>query len=275
MATHNKITQQEIDLICSQKYTFNELVFLLDRHRETIRRLHHQFNIPLNNPIHERNIYKYKINHHYFKILNRNNAYFLGFISADGSVELRPRNSGVLSIALNIKDEDILCRFKNDIATEAPIKYKISNFNTKIAKIDICSKTIVDDLISLGITPRKSLTLKFPQISSEFYADFIRGYIDGDGCFRFTNKNNNKRLILEILGTKDFLDAIQNIFHTILKITNRNIIQQNNYYILNYYHNDALLIGNWLYNGTNLFLERKYLLWKEAWYKIGFTRKNK
>ena len=42
-------------------------------------------------------------------------------------------------------------------------------------------------LNSYGCTPRKSLTLKFPDRdifkSSDLIRHFIRGYFDGDGCF--------------------------------------------------------------------------------------------
>ena len=39
------------------------------------------------------------------------------------------------------------------------------------------------DLISLGCIPQKSLRLSsLPNIPQEFMCDFIRGFVDGDGC---------------------------------------------------------------------------------------------
>ena len=45
------------------------------------------------------------------------------------------------------------------------------------------AKKIFKDLIKLGVTPRKSLTLKFPTfLNEDLMRHFIRGYFDGDGC---------------------------------------------------------------------------------------------
>lgn len=53
------------------------------------------------------------------------------------------------------------------------------------SRIQISSKTLTADLLKLGCTPRKSLTLKFPNDgifkSNDLIRHFIRGYFDGDG----------------------------------------------------------------------------------------------
>ena len=50
---------------------------------------------------------------------------------------------------------------------------------------NINNEKIYDDLIGLGLTPRKSLTLKFPEIPPIFVRHFIRGCWDGDGSFYY------------------------------------------------------------------------------------------
>lgn len=49
-------------------------------------------------------------------------------------------------------------------------------------------------LINYGCTTRKSLTLKFPNINifknKSYIYDFIRGYVDGDGCLSYSDKNH-------------------------------------------------------------------------------------
>ena len=45
--------------------------------------------------------------------------------------------------------------------------------------------------------------------SKDLIIHFIRGYIDGDGSITNTSRN---KLRIDILGTKEFLSKIQDIF---------------------------------------------------------------
>lgn len=60
---------------------------------------------------------------------------------------------------------------------------------------------------------KKSLTLEFPNEdifeNKELIKHFIRGYIDGDGCISYCDKDH-RHMTLRILGTKEFLDTLQN-----------------------------------------------------------------
>lgn len=62
------------------------------------------------------------------------------------------------------------------------------------------------------VLQKKSLTLKFPNINifenKNLIRHFIRGYIDGDGCISYCDKEH-KHMTLRILGTKDFLNILQ------------------------------------------------------------------
>jgi hypothetical protein len=48
-----------------------------------------------------------------------------------------------------------------------------------------------NDLIDKGIVPNKSLILKPPSISKEYYLPFILGYFDGDGSISKLSQYNN------------------------------------------------------------------------------------
>lgn len=62
--------------------------------------------------------------------------------------------------------------------------------NTEMSKITFNSIKMAQDLNRVGITNKKSLTLKPPLIDEQFFLPFILGYFDGDGSiFQF---NNNK-----------------------------------------------------------------------------------
>lgn len=72
----------------------------------------------------------------------------------------------------------------------------------------------------MGVTPQKSLTLKFPDKSifksEDLIRHFIRGYFDGDGCISYYRHENRNIGIyfkpqLSIIGTKIFLDELLKI----------------------------------------------------------------
>lgn len=71
------------------------------------------------------------------------------------------------------------------------------------------SEHTCNTLSKYGCTPKKSLTLKFPEKSifksEDLIRHFIRGYWDGDGCVSFTYKTH----AINVLGTKEFLLSLK------------------------------------------------------------------
>lgn len=107
---------------------------------------------------------KYKVNAHYFaKIDSEEKAYWIGFITADGTI-VRTRKMGALAIGLAYSDTSHLIKFKKDIGSEHKLYYescrskKKGTFCEKSIIRIVCTK-LVDDLICLGVTPRKSFTI--------------------------------------------------------------------------------------------------------------------
>lgn len=159
---------------------------------------------------------KYFFNEDYFETIDTSDkAYWLGFIYADGYItEKRKYASALLGISLSTKDEDHLIKFNNSINGNIEIKrYKTSSGYKKGSEYSrlICSsEKLANDLIKQGVLPHKSNIIKPPNISSKFYADFIRGYYDGDGSM-WTSKNQTS---IEFLGTRDMLNFIQDVLIT-------------------------------------------------------------
>jgi len=66
-----------------------------------------------------------------------------------------------------------------------------------------------NDLLNLGIVPRKSKILRFPtkeQIPENLIQHYIRGYLDGDGSVQL----HHNCLSISFVGTKEVLIGIQN-----------------------------------------------------------------
>src|SRR5205823_5711894 len=71
----------------------------------------------------------------------------------------------------------------------------------------VTSRRLVADLCDLGVTPRKSLTLRWPQmLPPEFARPYLLGYFDGDG---FTTVSRSQAGYAYprwgLLGTEAFL----------------------------------------------------------------------
>lgn len=124
------------------------------------------------------------------KIDSSNKAYILGLIASDGNIYKRINHQGQLSISLRKKDYELLCNIKNMMSFNSlPVKVYRNQ-----SSIVIVSDTIYNDLIKIGITPNKhkDIDIKNIKIPYKYYADFIRGYFDGDGSIS-VNKSNNKK----------------------------------------------------------------------------------
>lgn len=130
----------------------------------------------------------------YFSIIDTSEkAYLLGIIQTDGNVRITNRNAA-LTITQH-KDyawyiEDMLLDFSDKVC------------NTKdrnCRQLQIGSKTIVNDLINIGIAPNKTkvqtddnINTLWDSIPEEFKGDFIRGCIDGDGYVTFFTQKDAK-----------------------------------------------------------------------------------
>ena len=141
-----------------------------------------------------------KINDHYFDVIDTSlKAYFLGFIFADGWLINSPINRNYeLGMELKSEDRYVLERLNEELGgqnivyhskpTEKIIDGRLAHKGHS-DYIRIYSKNVVQGLINNGVVPNKTQKDIYPIIDDEFFFDFLRGYIDGDGCF-YTNRNH-------------------------------------------------------------------------------------
>lgn len=222
----------------------------------------------------------YKYNENLFEEIDtQESAYWLGFLYADGCVYENGKNMA-LEISLARKDEEHLVKFLKFIDGDIRIRRKAVVCDEKeceVSRISVCSTKMCKDLIELGCTPRKSLTLKFPSediVPKKFIPDFIRGYFDGDGCISFlTNGNKLTSSLVSFIGTKDFLNGIYNNMVKAGIPVKYNVRKQGNAYEIRIYGRDKITeIYNYFYKRENcVFLTRK----KEKFEKyIDFIKEN-
>lgn len=135
-----------------------------------------------------------KINENYFDTINNENAYWLGFLFADGNIRKGQNNGWVLSLGLSNKDHNHLELFKKCLQSEHEIKIRDHGLSKnkkqlKQSRLRFSRKKIIDDLKKHGMLPQKTERLKIPNIDKKFIWDFIRGFFDGDGCWHLHRKN--------------------------------------------------------------------------------------
>lgn len=206
---------------------------------------------------------KYLLDETSFETINKHNAYWLGFIAADGCVQATGDDPEpkVLSFNLNIRDKNHLEKFKNFIKSNAIIKEQHGSGygeGTMMAHLEINSKKLVQDLEKYGIYRAKSNILKPPNIPKEYYKDWIRGYLDGDGSISILEAG---RAQISFEGTKEVLTFIKN-FLTPEKdkyLSKRHPESDKNNYHLAYGGTNLIIsILHKLYDNSTDYLDRKY-----------------
>ena len=145
-----------------------------------------------------------------FSIIDtKDKAYWLGCLYADGTIRT---NRNEISLELQEKDFSSVQAFhkfcNNSNIIRKHVVYRNNKQYTSYCS-SFSSAKVKQDLFRLGCTSQKSLSLVFPnsvQVSDVFLADFIRGYIDGDGYIQYDNQKHRYRIM--ILGTKEFLQGL-------------------------------------------------------------------
>lgn len=130
------------------------------------------------------------------------------------------------------------------------------------------SKHLWTILNQYGCTPRKSLTLEFPDISifndKELIRHFMRGYFDGDGCISWGNKEHTV-LTVQLLGTQSFLSSfLFNCPKEYWDLTlhhNHNNVEESTMFF-NLASNKAKRFLDFIYQGSNIYLDRKFNRYK-------------
>jgi len=149
---------------------------------------------------------KYDVNEEFFgEIDTEEKAYWLGFLAADGHVGER----GHIKVTLSAKDREHVYKFAEAVGAEHPIKIRkrrLDGNTYEVATITVCSLNMVNDLILLGVGPRKSLTITPSDIPVELLRHYWRGVFDGDGHIYI---GTQRRFAVKLIGIKAMIDGFR------------------------------------------------------------------
>ena len=213
--------------------------------------------------------YPYTCNYNYFdEIDTEEKAYWLGFLTADGWInKSKKTNAGVTGIELQYGDIGHLKKFNKSICGNYQItdRWRTCSLSENKDKknhmccIRIFSSIMYDSLNKIGFSSDKSYDFHIPKIQQHLIRHYIRGYFDGDGCLCFTNKSFH---INFVTASKMLKHDVANI----LKSQNFNFIENN--YITDFgttiykidicRQQDKINFLDWIYQDSNIYLDRKY-----------------
>ena len=210
-----------------------------------------------------------KFNEHIFDIIDtEEKAYWLGFIFADGYIASIPKNGKPhYNFEVSLKGSDVehlykLQKFFQVIGNRVKISSIICNnkqyFRCRFA---LTNKHLWETLNSYGCTPKKSLTLKFPNEnifkSKDLIRHFIRGYFDGDGCLSYGGSKNIFKPRCCIVGTKNILQNIEVYSNTSWTWYVANKTSDLIFDIKSNINNSIKFL-QWIYENSTIYLNRKY-----------------
>jgi hypothetical protein len=103
-------------------------------------------------------------------------AYAIGLIATDGNLSKKRGR-----IAITSKDADLLDLVRQRLRIDADIKPHRGGYGTSCHHLAWNDRRFYGWLTEIGLTPAKSLTLGPLAVPDEYFRDFLRGCIDGDG----------------------------------------------------------------------------------------------
>lgn len=199
-------------------------------------------------------------------------AYVLGFVAADGA--LIKNNRGAHFLEIQSVDKEILQKIKlafNSNLSIGSYQPKNKNYSERF-RLQIGSKEIYSDLVKLGITPRKSKTIKLPNIPSPYFSHFLRGYFDRDGCvnictYQKKDRKNPSTVLTSTFtsGSKKILVDINDTLHTMEIVAGGTICYHSRAYRLLFSIKDSLALYRFMYNNVweDLYLVRKKKIFEQ------------
>jgi intein/homing endonuclease len=192
-----------------------------------------------------------------------NLAYAIGVISSDGNVSTDLRHINITS-----KDKEMLETLKRILHLENMIGVKArgGEEEKKYFVLQFGDVRFVEFLYSIGITPNKSKTISAVNVPDDYFVDFLRGVIDGDGCIDIYIHPESKLSQVRVrIGSASeiFLQFLLSESRRLCGVNKGSVSRKKSsrVHILTFSKTDTLQLLPKLYYATNLpCLERKRLV---------------
>ncbi|HAQ02449.1 hypothetical protein A2467_00895 [Candidatus Nomurabacteria bacterium RIFOXYC2_FULL_36_8] len=186
-------------------------------------------------------------------------AYVIGVIATDGNLSPDLRHIHITS-----KDEEMLLNCKKCLGINNLIgkKARGGSKDKKYYVLQFGDKNFFEFLLSIGITPKKSKTINELKIPKEYFKDFLRGCIDGDGSITISKHKESKHPQYKVRlcsASKLFLEWILKSCIELFEVKGGSIClpKESSVYTLTFAKEDSIKVLQFIYKGKNTSLSRK------------------
>lgn len=137
------------------------------------------------------------------EIVSEEDAYWLGFLLADGYVM---EDRQIVILKLGERDREHLVKFCQYLNMECDIKSDKGGGERPVYYVYLSSKTLKENLINKGVLPNKSTKEQpYTELNQNLIKHYIRGLIDGDGFLVHGERN-----VFGFVGSKDIVFYVRN-----------------------------------------------------------------
>ena len=189
-----------------------------------------------------------------------NFAYALGLLVTDGSVSKDGRHITFVS-----KDEEQLMNFMKALCIKVPISETNSGYTEqKVTRLQFSDTLFNSFLKDVGIRSNKTKIIGKVDLPPEFFFDFLRGHLDGDGCvFSYWDKRWKSSFMFFttfVSASKEHVDWLRQEIADRLMIQGHIATTKNGtVFQLRYAKGDSLKLWKAMYYPKALCLSRKRL----------------
>jgi len=187
-------------------------------------------------------------------------AYAIGLITTDGCLSGDGRH-----IDLTSKDKEMIENFKECLDVDNKIGRKARGGSTdkKYYRVQFGDIVFYKFLLSIGLEPAKSKTIKQVKVPAKYFSDFLRGCLDGDGNINIQSHPESKHPQLRIRITsasEKFLVWLKTEIENHTDIEGGWIRPVRRAYELSYGKEDSIKFLRYIYYNEEVRrLTRKYL----------------
>lgn len=240
------------------KNSITSLKKLSDKYGIAANTLSHLITINGGNVVNKQNIVRFDETV-FDEIDTEEKAYWLGFIYADGYVESHTNKTRYgFELCLAAHDRDHLQKFNNFMCYNGNnVRYKKTG---NAYRWNVRNKHLWNTLNNKGVIPRKSLILKFPDLTifktPDLVRHFIRGYFDGDGSISYNcNTKGFCSRRISVLGTKQFLEKLCEVSGYSGTMERK---KGSTTFNLRFTKDTSINFSRYLYDDCTIYLDRKY-----------------
>lgn len=187
-------------------------------------------------------------------------AYAVGLITTDGSLSIDGRH-----INLTSKDIDQLRTFAKILNLNNKIGLKKSSYNSTEVyfQIQFGNVKLYRFLVKIGLMPNKTKIIGSVKIPDTYFADFLRGHLDGDGCtYSYWDprwKNSFMFYTCFLSASRNHLLWLQEKTQSLYGLKGSITFQGKSTYSLKFAKKESILLLNKMYHTTTVpCLQRKY-----------------